>query len=171
MMFVYIDPTDLDDTIRGALLLDKKLLFFPVNNNTSVTKTGGSHWSLLVWDSEHQKFYLFDSFGTTNYTPARRLADKLVSYLMMSEDQTKPGKREAKTSASVPPERKILSQEDFVIFRCPQQVSPFIFQISYPVFSNVKPPPPHVFSLALSLIHTHSFDYKCVYVTNVANVV
>lgn len=40
--------------------VEKKLIFFPVNNHTS-SSAGGAHWSLLVYLREDDSFFNFDS--------------------------------------------------------------------------------------------------------------
>lgn len=55
------DIEDITTAINANNIDQKRLLFFPINNNPYLTKVGGTHWSLLVYDDEEQKFYYFDS--------------------------------------------------------------------------------------------------------------
>merc|ERR1712179_197651 len=54
-------PPDEISMVLSTLDLDtKKLIFLPVNDNAS-TQSGGSHWSLLLWDKSLNRFEYYDS--------------------------------------------------------------------------------------------------------------
>ena len=50
-----------------------------INDNTDMTKAGGSHWSLLVW--RQGQFYHFDSASSINAAAARDTANALSGTL------------------------------------------------------------------------------------------
>ena len=59
----------------------KDLIVLAVNNNDS-ERSGGSHWSLLMYSKQAREFFHFDSSSGMNNDPARRLASNTHSYLM-----------------------------------------------------------------------------------------
>jgi len=71
------DAADLKDTVEGSgINREKSLIFFPVNDSQNLTKPGGSHWSLLVWERKTEMFYVFDSMSVTGNSSAHKLAEK-----------------------------------------------------------------------------------------------
>eukprot|EP01083_Nonionella_stella_P202421 739506_1 len=71
------DENDLRRTVQGAGMIDKQYVFFPVNNNTSIESTGGTHWSLLVYIKDLHKLFHFDSGGGMNSVCAEDIARKI----------------------------------------------------------------------------------------------
>ena len=69
---VFLEPLNLDT---------KDLIVLAVNNNDS-ERSGGSHWSLLMFSKQAREFFHFDSSSGMNYEPARQLASNTHSYLM-----------------------------------------------------------------------------------------
>jgi Ulp1 family protease len=54
------------------------LIIFPVNNNKDVSQAGGgSHWSLLVYNTLDNTFYHYDSCSNMNESAALELATSL----------------------------------------------------------------------------------------------
>jgi len=84
------DADDLKDTVEGCEIEGKNLVFFPVNDNANITGTGGSHWSLLVFDASDQTFYAFDSASQSNSRVAKKLAVQLAPFLTNEEKKTHP---------------------------------------------------------------------------------
>ncbi|ESN99575.1 hypothetical protein HELRODRAFT_176744 [Helobdella robusta] len=52
---------------------NRKLIFIPLNNNSSSTNSGGSHWSLLVINIGESKCYSFDSSRDINIESSQSL--------------------------------------------------------------------------------------------------
>lgn len=50
----------------------KELIFFALNDNDS-HKSGGTHWSLLVFSRDEDTFYNFDSYNDFNIISAKTL--------------------------------------------------------------------------------------------------
>ncbi|XP_071540551.1 sentrin-specific protease 8-like [Panulirus ornatus] len=59
----------------------KDNIFLPVNDNSSVIASGGSHWSLLVYSRDDNKWYHYDSQRGANFRDARCLVQRINSYL------------------------------------------------------------------------------------------
>lgn len=100
------DMDDLGDTVEGSGITPQKShIFFPVNDSRNMTKSGGCHWSLLVFESKSQKFFCLDSMSGGNNASARKLANKVAPFLLSRPDEAK----------------KELSDKEFVIVSSPQQ--------------------------------------------------
>lgn len=69
---VFLDPLDAKF---------KDYIFLPVNDNSSMVASGGSHWSLLVFSKFDNKFYHYDSQRGSNYRDARMLVQRFNTYL------------------------------------------------------------------------------------------
>lgn len=52
------------------------LVFFPVNDNADHSSTGGTHWSLLVWNRVESEFTMLDSGNRSNERPSLQVAQK-----------------------------------------------------------------------------------------------
>jgi sentrin-specific protease 8 len=104
------DENDFADTFEGCdVSSSTELVFFPLNNNTSVTKSGGSHWTLLVLDVPRAAIYSFDSMQGSNDRAANKLAKALAPLLPKlqsasdssdAKKQSKEATKEASASAS-----------------------------------------------------------------------
>lgn len=62
----------------------RKFIFFALNNCEVMDRSGGSHWSLLVYSKPEETLFHFDSLMGTNYSQAGKLAGKLLGYLSQS---------------------------------------------------------------------------------------
>lgn len=62
----------------------KLLIFFAVNDNES-PRSGGTHWSLLVYSRLHDTFFSFDSLNNFNNVTTRKLYHILRNALGLSE--------------------------------------------------------------------------------------
>ncbi|KAA8549507.1 hypothetical protein F0562_001191 [Nyssa sinensis] len=70
----------------------KKLVIFPVNDNSDVTKAeGGNHWSLLAFERDANVFVHHDSYGGMNKGHAKRLYKAVVGYMETSSKATNGG--------------------------------------------------------------------------------
>ena len=77
------DQEDLKDLVEDLELSKARLIFLPVNDSSaSRLQTGGSHWSLLVFDSELSRFFSYDSGGSGNLLQAKKLAANLSPFLL-----------------------------------------------------------------------------------------
>ncbi|XP_071815526.1 sentrin-specific protease 8-like isoform X2 [Apostichopus japonicus] len=65
---VFVNPLDLPQ---------KDYIFLAVNNNSSYSSVGGSHWSLLVFSKEDQSFMHFDPLHKSNAQDAKQLVLQL----------------------------------------------------------------------------------------------
>ncbi|KAG8326736.1 SUMO1 sentrin specific peptidase 8 [Homalodisca vitripennis] len=70
---VFLDPLDAKN---------KDYIFMAVND--SGKSAGGSHWSLLVYSQQENKFYHIDSSSQTNFQPAVKLAHNIGRYFRPS---------------------------------------------------------------------------------------
>lgn len=71
----FYDTDDLSPIVEALKWQDKELILFPVNDNSSSTEAGGSHWSLLVYRKMTDTFEHFDSSsGSANYKVAVQVA-------------------------------------------------------------------------------------------------
>uniref|UniRef100_A0A7S2U1H3 Ubiquitin-like protease family profile domain-containing protein n=1 Tax=Lotharella oceanica TaxID=641309 RepID=A0A7S2U1H3_9EUKA len=123
------DPEDLLDTVNGiGISTEKKLIFFPVNDggNTSMqftTSSQGSHWALLVYDSEQRKFFYYDSSGSSNRIPALRLARQLNAVLPCGAPQKNEDSNQTATSSEARVMVVKSSAPIVVESKCPQQTN------------------------------------------------
>lgn len=67
---VFLDPLEAKD---------RRYIFMAVND--SGKSAGGSHWSLLVFSQNENKFYHLDSSAQTNYYSALKLAHNIGQYI------------------------------------------------------------------------------------------
>ncbi|NXG53740.1 SENP8 protease, partial [Psilopogon haemacephalus] len=68
---VFLQPLD---------LLSKKLVLFPINDNSNQL-AGGTHWSLLVYYGDKDCFGHYDSRSTYNSTHAKQVAEKVEFFI------------------------------------------------------------------------------------------
>ena len=70
-------------------LISKRLILMPINNqSTNAMQVGGSHWSLLVFDSDKQSFTHYDSFsGSGNKLHANRVANIVKPCTCIENDE------------------------------------------------------------------------------------
>jgi hypothetical protein len=82
-----LNDKSLDLSFLKRHLLEKNIIAFIVNNyNASlINNSGGSHWSLLVYDSIDEKFYNFDSIQGCNDGSTKTLIDRLRSIFETKE--------------------------------------------------------------------------------------
>lgn len=62
-------------------------IFFPLNDCDNY-EAGGSHWSLLVYNSTEKICYHFDSSRSTNSSAARKLARNIIKYFYGKQEKT-----------------------------------------------------------------------------------
>ncbi|GBC01037.1 hypothetical protein RclHR1_04040007 [Rhizophagus clarus] len=63
-------------------IFSSDIIFIPVNNKQSLESyIGGSHWSLLVYVKENNKFLYYDSANDMNFDIANKFADKISGVL------------------------------------------------------------------------------------------
>ena len=58
----------------------REIIIFPISNNSSPTKAGGSHWSLIMINKKQQKFVHYDSYNSSNTKIAVDIFKKLKFY-------------------------------------------------------------------------------------------
>uniref|UniRef100_A0A5B7A8W3 Putative NEDD8-specific protease 1 n=1 Tax=Davidia involucrata TaxID=16924 RepID=A0A5B7A8W3_DAVIN len=76
------DIESLKDFLEPLNFPGKKLVIFPVNDNSDVTKAeGGNHWSLLAFERNANVFVHHDSYGGMNKGNAKRLYKAVVGYM------------------------------------------------------------------------------------------
>ncbi|BFG34322.1 hypothetical protein CerSpe_205960 [Prunus speciosa] len=98
----------LTEFLEPLHLPEKKLVIFPINDNDDVSKAGGgSHWSLLAFERNANKFFHHDSNGGffhhdskggMNSVHAKRLYNAVVSFMGVSSSTTKPVYQECNSS-------------------------------------------------------------------------
>eukprot|EP01135_Chromosphaera_perkinsii_P006878 Nk52_evm33s621 gene=Nk52_evmTU33s621 len=73
-------------------LLDRELVFIPVNDNRNVNEPGGMHWSLLVMNVKNMSFAHYDSCTGTNFMSAMTYARAIFQYLYhcLKQQQDRP---------------------------------------------------------------------------------
>ncbi|GMT24087.1 hypothetical protein PFISCL1PPCAC_15384 [Pristionchus fissidentatus] len=59
----------------------RSLVFFVVNNNRDPTRPGGSHWSLLIYDKERNRFSYLDSLYNPNKEDAEAIMNAAAVHL------------------------------------------------------------------------------------------
>uniref|UniRef100_UPI00358F7E75 sentrin-specific protease 8 n=1 Tax=Myxine glutinosa TaxID=7769 RepID=UPI00358F7E75 len=72
---------DLGSFLEPLELPRKKAIFLAVNDHNEPQTSGGSHWSLLLFNRTENSFHHFDSLGKSNLSHARRLARQLEPFL------------------------------------------------------------------------------------------
>ncbi|MCL4136751.1 UNVERIFIED_CONTAM: hypothetical protein GTU68_001611 [Idotea baltica] len=75
------DPSELPLFLDPLNVRESNLIFFPVNDNSSVVSPGGSHWSLLVYSKPDNKWFHYDSQRGSNFRDARSLVQRMNIYL------------------------------------------------------------------------------------------
>lgn len=76
------DTLTLSPMVEPLRLLERQVVMFAVNDNEDVGMvSGGSHWSLLVYIRELNKFEHYDSMGGSNAKHAKQLASVMRHFL------------------------------------------------------------------------------------------
>merc|ERR1719192_1995976 len=76
-----VDNEEVSCFIEPLDLASKEVIILAVNNATDPSQPGGSHWSLLVYTSQANTFFHFDSSSGMNSNDARILSNKIYQYL------------------------------------------------------------------------------------------
>jgi len=75
------DPEDIKASLEPLNVKNKRLIFIPINDNTNTEATsGGSHWSLVVFDRDTKVFNYYDSSSTYNKYAAMNCVKKMLPY-------------------------------------------------------------------------------------------
>eukprot|EP01133_Synstelium_polycarpum_P016660 gene16660-19798_t len=75
-------------SVMDPRIVDKNIVFIPINNNTDPNVVaGGSHWSLLVFVKQANTFYHYDSMRGSNRHAALSVARKLSVLLRSGGDK------------------------------------------------------------------------------------
>ncbi len=96
------DEKEIAEALESSDLATARFFFFPLNNNSNLTGTGGSHWSMLVADTKLNteqtadetksiRFLHFDPIRGTNRHVAKQFADKLTPAILASKGLTPSG--------------------------------------------------------------------------------
>ena len=72
---------DLPVILNPLGALHKEYIFFPVNNNETVDRVGGTHWSLLVYNKNVNTWIHLDSQRDLNNVHARQLMNRVNTYM------------------------------------------------------------------------------------------
>jgi sentrin-specific protease 8 len=78
------DPNELVEFLEPLQLHLQRVVFLPVNNETQRDLTGhatGTHWSLLMYERDTNRFRHFDSYNGVNNKNAHRISIKLHAVL------------------------------------------------------------------------------------------
>lgn len=68
----------------------RDFIFFALNNNDQVS-AGGTHWNLIVYSKPENTFFNFDSCGSFNYYPSKKLIEIMKKALGITEAQSISG--------------------------------------------------------------------------------
>ena len=84
-------PDILSNDLRILDAFDKRIIFFPLNNNADTERIGGTHWSLLVYTEKTQSFTFYDSLTSSGMSKdaiklAQAIAKALEVPLQFSEE-------------------------------------------------------------------------------------
>jgi len=82
-----VNNEELNCFVEPLQLKTKDVILLAVNNAADPSKPGGSHWSLLVYTSQANHFYHFDSSSGMNEGDARILSKKISQHLGNSNNQ------------------------------------------------------------------------------------
>ncbi|PVV02603.1 hypothetical protein BB560_002942 [Smittium megazygosporum] len=80
------NTTDIEDA-RTSLppeMHDKDYLFLPTNNGNSYN-SGGSHWSLLVFDRPNNVFRYYDSMSSSNLVSTKLMIERICMLLKIQK--------------------------------------------------------------------------------------
>jgi sentrin-specific protease 8 len=80
---IFLEPLHLED---------KDLIVLAINNSNEPDRPGGSHWSLLMFSSQADEFFHFDSSGGMNSDSARQVGLRTHSYLAKKRSRCMPFK-------------------------------------------------------------------------------
>ncbi|KYQ99721.1 sentrin-specific protease 8 [Tieghemostelium lacteum] len=73
------DSNEILELFKPLKFTEQQLIFIPLNNNSDPTRVaGGSHWSLLVYVKNLNRFLYYDSMNGNNLSDSKRLASKLA---------------------------------------------------------------------------------------------
>ncbi|KAL0483235.1 NEDD8-specific protease [Acrasis kona] len=77
------EKEDVADAINPLNPTQKDLIFIPINDNSDETGevSGGSHWSLVVYNRKEDTFNYYDSSGDYNYGSAVKTVAKIAHFL------------------------------------------------------------------------------------------
>ncbi|XP_036625519.1 sentrin-specific protease 8 [Trichosurus vulpecula] len=73
-------PEEITMFLQPLDLPHKRVIFLPINNNSNQA-AGGTHWSLLVYLQDKNRFSHYDSHSRSNSVHARQVAGKLEAFL------------------------------------------------------------------------------------------
>merc|ERR1711974_337030 len=76
-----VSKEEMNCFVEPLQLETKDVILLAVNNADDPSRPGGSHWSLLVYTSQANHFYHFDSSSGMNQDDARILSKKISQHL------------------------------------------------------------------------------------------
>jgi sentrin-specific protease 8 len=86
MLIQHLSKEDVAEDMQSLELGAAEFILLPINNNNDVNRAGGSHWSLLAWVKNVQKFFMFDSSNGMNNAHADSIAAKLAALVVDPEN-------------------------------------------------------------------------------------
>ena len=81
------EEIDLPVILNQLGALHMEYIFFPVNNNETFDREGGTHWSLLVYNKNIKTWFHLDSMHDLNNVHARQLMNRVNTYM---DNETPP---------------------------------------------------------------------------------
>ncbi|CAG5096691.1 Oidioi.mRNA.OKI2018_I69.XSR.g14736.t1.cds [Oikopleura dioica] len=72
------EPFEADAMLQSLNLSAKEIVLIPINDEES-GNAGGTHWSLLVWFRQTEKFVHFNSISNSNVKAAKRSANSFAT--------------------------------------------------------------------------------------------
>lgn len=75
------EGTELSIFLEPLQVHSKRIILSPVNSNENPDSTGGTHWSLLVYDKSTEKFQHYDSASPANSSHALSMSHAFEPFL------------------------------------------------------------------------------------------
>ncbi|KAG8291811.1 SUMO1 sentrin specific peptidase 8 [Homalodisca vitripennis] len=76
---------DTDIFVEPLQIRNRSFIFFPISDSPVNDEVGGSHWSLLMYEREHNGFFYFDSIGDYNFPHAEQFVKNISKHLGLEE--------------------------------------------------------------------------------------
>lgn len=87
LLINFVEPEELGAILGDLNLVNKKIIFIPINDNRDISRSGGSHWSLLAWNLKQSCFYYLDSMSNYNLSSAKSTKSTFEKALNMKDQK------------------------------------------------------------------------------------
>ena len=98
-MMASMSPDFVDDTLNDLNFLKYDLVFLPINDGSSQKQASGGHWSLIVFDKNAVKFFIYDSgngYNNDSATSVIKAISKAVVNLYNNENDKNQNNKDIK---------------------------------------------------------------------------